>query len=149
MSLRRAALIAVLVLLMAVTPLSAVLSGGAFDVWLGNDGRGPVRVTLEDQTGLVRLVVGVSTGNLGGVSNPGGNQRLLSVNLVGGCGDYWIHLTFSRAAGGYRIDKRTDEFGCSFLNLEGHGTVVMSLLAPVDASTVQFRSSPFVALNPA
>lgn len=146
MSLRRAAVIAVLVLLMALTPLSAVLSGGVFETWLPGSGRGIshnplVRVVLEDRTGLVRTIgPGHYDGHLDSdIVDPPGTQMTLIVNWLGGCGDHIAYLTFESFGEGYRIQERTEAWGCGF-DVGYSRTLAIGLWAPIDASTVQFVS---------
>lgn len=141
----RAVAIAVLVLLMAVTPLSAFLSGGNFETWVGGSyGRPIVRIGLTDHTGLVRQVSRAEIEGGGPVQNPGGNQRVLVVDVWGGCGDYAVHLQFRRVEQGYLIRQRNSDLGCPFLDLLGHGAVALALWSPVDAATVRLES-PYVS----
>ena len=139
----RALSIAVLVSVMAVTPLSAFLSGGQFEVWLGGQYDNPmVRVSVVDHTGFVRSVVRGYGDRGGDVSNPLGNRSALSVGVWGGCGDYAVDLSLERRGDGFVINQQNHAFGCGFLILVGHGTVVMNLWSPIDAATVRLES-PF------
>lgn len=141
MRLARAAVIAVLLLVTAVTPLSAFLSGGSFETWVGGAYERPlVRITLRDHTGLVRQFTRAGLDRAPDVSNPNGNQRVLLVSVWGGCADYWVHLDFRWTENGYVIRQHNHEFGCPFFALIGHGGVALTLWSPVDASDVRLDS---------
>ena len=137
----RAALIAVLVVLLAVTPLSAIFRPAYSEVvFPGRPLVATLRVVVDDRTGLVAGVSQVDSTVDEGVSNgPHENGRSLFVTLFGGCGDRLTWLTFDRADGGFVIEERTTRYGCSFL-MGISRTVVLQLRAPVDASTVKFES---------
>jgi hypothetical protein len=138
--LARATVVAALVLLMAVTPLSVVLSAGGFETWLpGWDGVSPTRVVLEDHTGLVKGISPAYPAQLhDGVTNLRGNGRVLFVQWLGGCDDPLTTLTLDRTDLGYRLLERTQHH-CMFLVGIGRA-VTITLWAPVDASTVLFES---------
>ena len=135
----RAVLVALLVLLMAVTPLAAILSGGVFETSLPGEGSGypsrpRVRVLLYDQTGLMRAIAPANPDQ-----QDAPNPRVLVVEWTGGCGDFITRLTFRRTDDGFVIEERTEESGCMFLI--GYGrAVALHLWAPVDQSTVRFES---------
>ena len=137
----RAALIAILVVLLAVTPLSAIFRPAYFEALFPAEGIAvPLRVVLDDRTGLAAgfgPVEAVRSGD--GVENPAGNRRALIVSISGGCGDHQTWLTFDRSDDGFRIEARTSRWGCGFLILLTRD-VVIHLRAPVDASTVEFES---------
>jgi hypothetical protein len=139
----RASLIAVLVVLLAVTPLSAIFRPAYFEVVFPGSGFvATLRVVVDDRTGLVAGVSQVDFSPVvdEGVSNgPGENGRSLFVTLFGGCGDRLAWLTFDRADNGFVIEERTTRYGCGFL-IGISRTVVLQLRAPVDASTVKFES---------
>jgi hypothetical protein len=139
----RAAMIAVLVVLLAVTPLSAIFRPAYFEVvFPGSGSVATLRVVVDDRTGLVAGLSRVDFSPLidEGVSNgPGENRRALFVTLFGGCGDRLAWLTFDRGDGGFVIEERTTRYGCNFL-IGLSRTVVLQLRAPVDASTVEFES---------
>lgn len=130
--------VALLILVIAVTPLSAFLSGGVFEIWLpGDQFITRTRVVLEDHTGLVRGIAPAYPDQMDdGVSALGRDGRTLFVQWMGGCGDPLTVLTFDRADVGYRIDERT-EHHCMFLIGIGHA-VTVSLWSPVDAATLTF-----------
>lgn len=135
-------MIGVLVLLMAVTPLSAVIDQGRFETRF--PGRGfvlPLRVVLEDRTGLVAGLARWEAGRRldEGVENAPGNDRILVVSLFGGCGDHLTRLTFERVEGGFRIEERTSGGGCSLL-IGIIRSVAIHLRVRVDAASVQFQS---------
>ncbi len=144
MKVARAVVLAVLILLMAVTPLSALISPGHFEVQFAERDRlsgHRVTVTLDDKTGLARGLSAWTDSRVGDGVAPSSDGRILVVNLTGGCGTYLIELAFERASTGYVLRERTHESGCSFLILVGW-TVAIHLWAPVDASTVEFVSTP-------
>jgi hypothetical protein len=131
----RAALVAVLVLFVAVTPLSAIFRPGYFDfVWpaTGHDLAPPPHVVLEDQTGLVAGFVPAAQEHAAA-----GPTRSLSVSWLGGCDEQLVYITFYGSGGSYTLEKRTASNGCPFLVGIGR-TVVLVLRAPVDPSSVHF-----------
>ncbi len=137
-TLARAVVVALLILVIAVTPLSAFLSGGVFEIWLpGHQFITRTRVVLEDHTGLVRGIAPAYSGRPNdGVRALGRDGRTLIVQWMGGCDDPLTVLTFDRADAGYRIVERT-EHRCMFLIGIGRA-VSVSLWAPLDAATVTF-----------
>jgi hypothetical protein len=140
--LARAAAAALLVLVVAVTPLSAVLAERyEFEVWLpGWQGVAPTHVILEDHTQLVRAI---SPGQADfiddGVSAYGNSRLALLVQWLGGCDDPLTILSFDRIDAGYRLTERTNH-RCRFLVGIGRA-VIVSLWSPIDAGQVEFRSS--------
>lgn len=138
--LARAVAAALLTLVIAVTPLSAFLSGGEFEAWLpGRDGVIRTRVVFEDHTGLVRAIAPAYADRIAdGVTGFGGDGRVLFVQWLGGCGDALTVLTFDPVDGGYRIVERTEDH-CTLMIGIGRA-IVVSLWSPVDASTVGFVS---------
>jgi hypothetical protein len=137
----RPLLIALFVFLMAVTPLSAITSGGVFEIWLAPDPyTPPVRVVLKDHTGLVKGL-GSAPSQAGVhelVSNRGSDLTLLTVALEGSHCDYMTRLTLYRSGDGFVIRTQADGAWCV------SGLVVrelsISLWAPVDASLVVLES---------
>jgi hypothetical protein len=145
----RATLIAVLVVLLAVTPLSAIFRPAYFEVVFPGRGLGAAfSVVVDDRTGLVAGVSPVEFAEHGPVSNgpggivsngPGGNRRVLFVSISGGCGDHLTWLTFEHVGDGFRIEARTTRVGCPYLMLLTRH-VAIHLRAPVDASAVEFEA---------
>ena len=135
----RGGAVALLIAVMAVTPLSVVFSAGRFETWLPGDllGRSFVPATLVDETGLVRAISHGPGGDEGSVVNPSGNRRVLTVSWLGGCGDQSVTLTFGRSSTGYAIRQRTFEWGCPYM-IGIWRSVAIYLWSPVDASTVTF-----------
>jgi hypothetical protein len=125
----------------AVMPLGALFSNGVFETWVGGDEYRPrVRAILQDETGLVRAVIGHSDN----ADGPYG-RLALGVPIWGGCGARVVHLTFRDTGNEYEINQRNDESGCSFLNLVGYGRITILLWAPVDDPVrldSRFGSSP-------
>ena len=59
---RRGLVVGVFGIAVAIMPLGGLLSGGVFETWVGGDEYRPrVRVFVQDETGLVRAVVGHPT----------------------------------------------------------------------------------------
>jgi hypothetical protein len=133
--------VGVFVMAVALMPLGGLLSGGVFETWLGDDFGPRVRVTLHDQTGLVRAVIGAPRVENDLITSSE-NRLSIGIAVYGGCGDYAVRMSFRRAGDGYVIQQRNDTFGCSFLNLSliGHGRVLIALWSPVDTSKIQFES---------
>lgn len=143
MKLARAALVALLILFMAVTPLSALIAPGQFELTFADadllSGR-RLTVTFADRTGLVRSMAPAAATNSGAVTNFGTDGRTLIVSWGHGCGGYHTELVFERMGSGFVLSERTHEWGCGYMILVGHA-VAIHLWAPVDASTVEFECS--------
>ena len=141
MRLRRIAaalLVAFMVLVVAVTPLSATTDRGYFELWLPSSMTGSrPHVVLFDDTGLVRAFVpNVSADVRDGVQPSAGSTSTLHVSWLGGCGDALIQLHLYPRSDGYELDARTQENGCPFLNgIERSFTVLLA--APIEASSVR------------
>lgn len=141
--LARAAAVALMVLALAVTPLSVVLSGGRFETWVPTwDGfaHGSLHVTLSDQTGMVRAITPGRSNVLDEVVNPGANRYVLEVSWLGGCSDRDVQLNLFASPGGYTLTERTFGWGCSLMIGLGR-SIAIQLWSPVDAATVTFKSS--------
>jgi hypothetical protein len=139
----RAIAAAVLILVMAVTPLSAFLAGGHFETWLPSWdvlGSTSLQVTLDDQTGLVRAITAGQWDELDRVSNPGGDTYVLAVSWMGGCSDRLAALSFRATDAGLVLAKRTIGWGCP-LDVGLGRSVAIYLWSPIDAETVNFTSS--------
>ena len=147
MRLVRPLVIALLMLLMAVTPLSALIAPGEFEVRFRRDESAQpfepygFTVRLKDRTGLVRaLSPWVSVpGIQAAVTNQGADGRLLVVEWDGSSCDSLSRLTFDRAGHGFLIRVSTDEVGC-FIGSGASHAVGLHLWAPVDAATVTLAS---------
>lgn len=132
---------ALFVLVMAVTPLSAITSGGIHEAWIGSEyGRGPVRVVLEDRTGLVRAITAVSFGRSYPQLSNASDPRVLFLNWGTDCPAYQLNLTFWASPGGYTLEAAENSLTCSFFDRSRAGTIAISLSHPVDAATVWFVS---------
>lgn len=135
----RAAAVAVLVLLIAVTPLSALIAPGEFDVRFARYGPSDPGfiVHLSDRTGLVRgmAVAPPRRGVYAGITNYGTDGRFLIVAFDGSSCDYLAHLTFERSGGGFLI--RTTAQGRWCLGVGRYTAVAFHLWTPIDASTVE------------
>ena len=129
-------LVAFMVLVVAVTPLSATTDRGYFELWLPSSWPGPrPHVVLFDDTGLVRAFVpDVSADIRDGVHPPSGTTSTLHVSWVGGCGDRTIQLHLYPRSDSYELDERTQEDGCAFMiGIDRAFTLVLS--APIEASS--------------
>src|SRR4051794_38698341 len=111
MRLRRlagAGVIALLALIVAVTPLSATFQPGYFDV-RHVDAQGSVLLaTLEDHTGLVSAFGFDPTGLRSSV----GTTRTLIVSWIGGCEDPSIYMRFYAVGDRYALYERTNGSMC-------------------------------------
>jgi hypothetical protein len=132
--LARAALAAVLVVMLAVAPLTAMFRPAHFEAWLEPSfWYGPPKVVLEDRTGLVSGMVATD-----GPAPASAADRVLAVSWLGGCDEQVVWLTFESFGSGYRLDKRTASNGCVLL-MGLRRTLILVLRAPVDPSTVEFE----------
>jgi hypothetical protein len=128
-----------LVLVMAVTPLRAFISGGIHEASMPASGLMPwslpVRVIVEDVSGMV---LGISaTAQRPPPSLP--DDRLVVVSWLGGCSDQGIWLNFHKFGDGYRIIKRETSNGCGFM-IGTFRTVVMVTRLPIDPARVSFNA---------
>jgi hypothetical protein len=140
----RATAVAVMVVAIAVTPLSTVFAGGQFETWVPSWSISHptwVHVVINDQTGMVRAISQGRTDAPDGISNVAGDQRVLVASWVGGCADQEIELTLGRSDSGYVLDERTTiAWGCPF-DIGIVRTVAIYLWSPIDAATVVFSES--------
>lgn len=136
----RAAVIAVFVLVIAVTPLSAITSGGHFEYRYPARGMfDPLghRVTLDDRTRLAAGIGPAQPGGRDGVTNLAGSGNWLLVEWsAGGC-DTTSSLLFERSGAGYQLTVTSGGRTCAFLSLMTYA-IVVRLWSPIDASTVEF-----------
>jgi len=130
--------VAFMVLVVAVTPLSATTDRGYFELWLPASWPGPrPHVVLFDDTGLVRAFVpDVFPGFHEGVQPSVGPTMVLHVSWVGGCADQLIQLHFYPSSGGYQLDQRTHESGCQLMMGIGRDFTLL-LSSPIEASSVR------------
>jgi hypothetical protein len=145
MRLRRIAaalLVAFMVLVVAVTPLSATTDRGYFELWLPSNGVEPglvfrPHVVLFDDTGLVRAFVpDVAEDVRDGVHPSAGMTSVLHVSWVGGCGDTLIQLHLYPRSDGFELDERTQDNGCPFL-IGISRSLTLLLSTPIDAASVR------------
>jgi hypothetical protein len=133
----------VMVAFVAATPLSSHQSGGKFEAWTTGAGRERVRVTVQDQTGMVSAIA-TETSQWPAERGPA-NRRLLRIPLWGACcGSFHIGLAFSRSATGYEVKQVNTELGCFLLCLSGYGYVTLILWAPIDRGSVTL-DSPYLS----
>jgi hypothetical protein len=139
----RGSVVVLLVLAMAVTPLSVVFSAGRFETWLSTSL--PLRdshnhVTLSDETGMVREISAAvrttdSRDDVGTVVNPAGNRSVLLVTWGDGSCARETQLGFRPSGHGYELEQRTLAYGCGFLDLRDF-SVAIYLWSPIDAADV-------------
>jgi hypothetical protein len=141
--LARGGAVALLVLAMAITPLSVVFSAGQFETWLPR-WNANVHVTLDDQTGMARAISDASPatgpGDLGTVINPGGNRYVLQATWGDGSCVRDAHLALRRSENGYVLEHSSGS--CFHLDLTDY-RVAIYLWAPIDAATVALTPSRF------
>ncbi|MEO6350028.1 MAG: hypothetical protein ABIP53_05190 [Candidatus Limnocylindrales bacterium] len=134
--------VALFVVAMAVTPLTAATSGGHFEYRY--PARGAMdsfghRVVVLDRTGMVAGIGPAGSEHAGRVSNIGNSGNWLGVNWsAGGC-ETDSRLVLVRVGVRYRIDVTSGGVGCGFLNLTGY-SIVLKLWSPIDAATVEVVS---------
>lgn len=125
--------IAFLVLAVAVTPLLATFRPASFDLLYSESPSSLMRVTLEDQSGLV-MGFNVLPDP---AKSPGGTPtRSLVVSWDGGCENPDIYMRLIPSGGGYLLVERTSGDFCQFLNLVPR-TFSIALRAPVDPASVE------------
>jgi hypothetical protein len=106
-------IMAFLVFVVAVTPLSAVVQPGEFAIRVNEGSWGILRATLDDET---RLVMDLRLGT-DHPSPPGLPTRYLEVSWLGGCTNPTISMHFSATAGGgYLLTEHTTGDFCNFLD---------------------------------
>jgi len=129
----RPLVVALFVLVMAVTPLSAITSGGIFETWLpgyysATHDRPRYRVVLADETGLVRAL------------SPGQSAKRSPTVFVAtwfSCGHSTLRL--SRSKTGAVLKNETVEPVCWSWDVRTH-SAALHLWAPVEITTVGFDS---------
>jgi hypothetical protein len=135
--------VALFVLAIAVTPLTAVTAEGHFEY------RYPPRhamdlfghrIVVDDQTGMVAAIGPTGPDCCSGsVSNLGGSGNTLVVEwLAGGC-DAYSQLVIRRSAVGYTIDITSGGRTCPYLDLRGYA-ILLKLWSPIDAASVDVVS---------
>jgi hypothetical protein len=124
--------VAFAVLVVAVTPLSAVVQPGSFAI-LASEGGGVLRATLDDET---RLVLGLRFGT-DQPSPPGSPTRYLEVSWLGGCTNPMISMRFSAVAGGrYLLTEHTTGDFCDLL-FGVDRSFILVLYTPLDPAHVE------------
>lgn len=134
--------IAVFAVAIAITPLSAVTSGGHFEYrypatglfdWFGHT------VAVDDRTGLIAGIGPAHPTALGSVANVAHSGNWLLVEWsAGGC-DSHSRLRFEGVDVGYLIVVTSGGRRCSFLSLTSYA-LVLKLWSPVDAENVSLES---------
>ena len=128
-----ALLVAFVVLVVAVTPLSAVVQPGSFAIRADEGSLGILRATLDDET---RLVVGLRLGT-DQPSPPGSLTRYLELSWLGGCTNPMISMRFStQADGGYLLTEHTTGDFCDQL-FGVDRSFILVLYAPLDPAQVE------------
>lgn len=137
----RGSAVALLVLAMAVTPLSVVFSAGRFETWLPRWNTS-THVTLYDQTGMVRAISdarpAAGPDDLDTVVNPAGNRNVLQVTWGDGSCVSEARLSVQRSENGYVVQHSLGR--CWHLDLTFY-SVAIYLWSPIDAATVTFNPS--------
>jgi hypothetical protein len=125
--LARAVLVALMVLLMAVAPLSAFLSGGVHETWLPGYGIGTrARVALLDHTGLVRAIAPRD-------GRTESSPTTLAVSWYG-CGG--STLTFDRTREGFALEEQ--HVGSCGISFAVTYSLHIHLSYPIDPESVDF-----------
>jgi hypothetical protein len=125
------------IVVMALTPLSAITSGGIHETWIRSEyGRAPVRVVLEDRTGLVRAIAAFTPDGPQPRLTNGDDARTLVLHWFDWCPAYQLNVTFSSVGDRYRLRLAADVLFCSFYDLPSSGTIAIRLSHPVDAAAV-------------
>jgi hypothetical protein len=126
-----AVLAIVLVLVVAATPLSAVVSAGHFELRLFGS-MAAVGATLDDETNLVQSVL-AAPGYDEGVSASG---RYLTVGWIGGCDNAQVTMRFSQREASYVLTEHTTGEFCQLL-IGFSRTFVLVLYKPIDPAAVE------------
>jgi hypothetical protein len=125
--------IAFLVLAVAVTPLLATFRPASFDLIYSESPSSLMRVTLEDQTGLV---MGFNSQPQLAESPGGSPTRSLVVSWAGGCINPDIYMQLIPSGDGYLLVERTSGDYCEQQTLVER-TFSIALRAPIDPATVE------------
>jgi hypothetical protein len=126
--------VAFMILVMAVTPLSATFQPGYFDLRLQSwDDEYPMAVTLKDDTGLVSAL---TEGEWSPVEQVG-LTRALRVQWDGDTDDNGIWMHFYPVDGGYRLTETTTKGASRPVGMGLGRTFVLVLRAPIDPATVE------------
>jgi hypothetical protein len=128
------AAVAVLVLAVAVTPLSATFRPAFFDVRYVDPTGSVLAATLEDQTGLVSAFAYAPQ-----ASPTSGRTTTLVVDLSGGCRDPNLYIRFMAVGEAYRLVERTSGSWCQLLDLQTR-RFALALRAPIDSASVEIVS---------
>ena len=130
----RAALVALLAVVLAVIPVTSAVTNPVHEVWLAGAGSGMpslprVRVRVHDRTGLIHAVSAIN-------SDLASNPKMIVVKWLGGCGDWQTDLYFDRRRQGYRVLERTAAAGCPFM-IGYQRSVALHLRFPADPASVE------------
>jgi hypothetical protein len=136
--------VAVLVLLLALIPLSMLIAPGQFEIQFPTRGASfeeALTVQLDDRTGQARgLAPALPQRGVGpAVTNYGADYRVLIVKLEGSSCDWLTQLALEPAGNAFLLREKTHERSCAI----GTGktrAVAISLWGPIDAATVRFES---------
>jgi len=121
----------------ALTPFGPITSGGIHEAWIRSEyGRAPVRVVLQDRTGLVRAITTFTPdGPYTRLSN-GDDPRTLVLSWFDYCPAYQLNMTFASLGDRYRLDLAADSLLCSFFDPHASGTIAIRLSHAIDAANV-------------
>ena len=125
-----ATFVALLVVVVAVTPLSATFSPRYFDVRYVDATGSFLTATLEDQTGLVSGLAYAPA-----AVPTSGRTTTLVVDLSGGCRNPSLYIRFMVSGDAYRLVERTTGSWCQLLDLQGR-RFVLALRVPIDPAAV-------------
>jgi hypothetical protein len=136
--------VAVLVMVLALIPLSTLISPGQFEIQFPHNGASfevAYTVTLGDRTGRAKgLAVALPDDGIGPeIRNYGPDGRILIIDLEGTSCDLQTDLELLGDGPGFILRRRTQEGSCAI----GTGmirAVAISLWAPIDASTVRIEN---------
>ena len=125
--------IAFLILAVAVTPLLATFRPASFDLLFSESPSSLMRVTFEDQTGLV---MGFNSNPQLAESPEGTPTRSLVVSWGGGCVNPDIYMQLIPSGDGYLLVERTSGDFCELQTLTQR-TFSIALRAPIDPATLE------------
>lgn len=133
----RAALVSLLVLLVAVTPLNALIQPGRFEVVIrGNEYTPALTVVLYDRTGLVKGIAAADPSDVDRDVDRADTVMFLAWG--GGLCDASTQFTFERFDDGFRLTERTlGRSGICHLVLVGR-SIAVHLWVAIDPATVEF-----------
>lgn len=145
MTFARPAVIALLVVVMAITPLALMFRPAYFDVVFPGYGfQETLHVTLEDRTGLADgMSSGLDQRMVDPVQNLAGNPNVLLALVSDDSCTTSTWLTLDAAGTGYHLEAQMAKGSCA-IGTGSHQSVAIHLRLPVDAAGVLYESNPRV-----